>query len=77
MAEFQPYGRTTGAARARPKGRESPRDAAYMAHVAPGKTGTLVWQFTRPGELYYGCLVPAHFEAGIVGRIIVTKGSGK
>ena len=43
----------------------------YMAHVAPGKTGRLVWQFTRPGEFYYGCLVPGHFEAGMVGKVIV------
>src|ERR1041384_2545964 len=24
---------------------------AGMVHVAPGKSGSLVWQFTRPGEL--------------------------
>jgi uncharacterized cupredoxin-like copper-binding protein len=44
---------------------------AYMVHVAPGKTGTLVWQFTRAGEFNYGCLIPGHFEAGMVGRIRV------
>ena len=49
----------------------------YMAHVAAGKEGTMVWQFTKPGEFFYGCLVPGHFEAGMVGKIIVTKGSGK
>ena len=43
----------------------------YMAHVAPGKTETMVWQFTRVGEFHYGCLVPGHFEAGMVGKIIV------
>lgn len=46
-------------------------DEPYMAHVAPGKTGTIVWQFTRPGVFHYGCLVPGHFEAGMVGRITV------
>jgi uncharacterized cupredoxin-like copper-binding protein len=46
-------------------------DEPYMAHVAPGKTGQLVWQFTRPGEFHYGCLVPGHFEAGMVGKVIV------
>lgn len=44
----------------------------YMAHVAPGKTETMVWQFTKPGEFHYGCLVPGHFEAGMIGRIRVT-----
>jgi uncharacterized cupredoxin-like copper-binding protein len=43
----------------------------YMAHVAPGKTETMVWQFTRPGEFLYGCLVPGHFEAGMVGHVHV------
>jgi uncharacterized cupredoxin-like copper-binding protein len=47
-------------------------DEPYMAHVAPGKTGRVIWQFTKPGEYYYGCLIPGHFEAGMVGKINVT-----
>ena len=43
----------------------------YMAHVAPGKTEHFVWQFTKPGEFYYGCLIPGHFEAGMIGKVIV------
>lgn len=46
-------------------------DEPYMAHVPPGKSARLVWQFTRPGEFHYGCLVPGHFEAGMVGKVIV------
>ena len=46
-------------------------DEPYMAHVAPGRTERIVWQFTRPGEFYYGCLVAGHFEAGMIGRIVV------
>jgi uncharacterized cupredoxin-like copper-binding protein len=46
-------------------------DEPYMAHVAPGARGEIVWQFTRAGELHYGCLVPGHFEAGMRGRISV------
>jgi uncharacterized cupredoxin-like copper-binding protein len=46
-------------------------DEPYMAHVAPGKTETIVWQFNKPGEFHYGCLVPGHFEAGMIGRIRV------
>jgi len=44
---------------------------AGMVHVAPGNSGSLVWQFTRPGEFHYACLVPGHFEAGMVGTIKV------
>jgi uncharacterized cupredoxin-like copper-binding protein len=47
-------------------------DEPYMAHVAPGKTETFVWQFTKAGEFYYGCLVPGHFEAGMLGKVKVT-----
>jgi uncharacterized cupredoxin-like copper-binding protein len=47
-------------------------DEPYMVHVAPGKTETMVWQFTKAGEFYYGCLVPGHFEAGMVGKVRVT-----
>lgn len=25
----------------------------------------------RPGEFHYGCLIPGHFEAGMIGRINV------
>ena len=46
-------------------------DEAYMAHVAPGKTERIVWQFTKPGEFFYGCLIPGHFEAGMIGKLIV------
>jgi len=46
-------------------------DEPYMAHVGPGKTAEIVWQFTKAGEFYFGCLIPGHFEAGMVGKIIV------
>lgn len=46
-------------------------DEPYMAHVAPGEEGEIVWQFTRAGEFYYACLVPGHLEAGMIARIIV------
>lgn len=46
-------------------------EEAHMAHVAPGESGEIGWQFTRAGEYYFGCLIPGHFEAGMVGRITV------
>jgi uncharacterized cupredoxin-like copper-binding protein len=48
-------------------------DEPYMAHVPPGKTETIVWQFTKGGEFHFGCLLPGHFEAGMVGKINVTQ----
>ncbi len=46
-------------------------DEPHMVHVAPGKSGEIGWQFTRAGEFYYGCLIPGHFDAGMIGRIRV------
>lgn len=46
-------------------------DEDYMAHVAPGKEGEIVWQFTRTGEFHYACLVPGHMEAGMIAKITV------
>ena len=48
-------------------------DEPYMAHVQPGKKAEIVWQFTKPGEFHYGCLIPGHFEAGMIGKVVVTK----
>jgi len=44
---------------------------ANMAHVKPGAKGEIVWQFTKPGEYQFACLIPGHYEAGMVGRVIV------
>ena len=46
-------------------------DEPYMAHAAPGRTETMVWQFTEAGEFRYGCLVPGHLEAGMLGTLKV------
>ena len=46
-------------------------DEPYMAHVAPGQQGEIVWQFTQPGEFYYACLVSGHMEAGMIAKITV------
>jgi uncharacterized cupredoxin-like copper-binding protein len=39
--------------------------------LEPGKSGELVWQFTRPGTVDFACLQPGHFDAGMRGRIAV------
>ena len=51
---------------------EMEHEAAHMLHVAPGKTGEIVWQFNRAGTFNFACLIAGHFEAGMVGTIIVT-----
>ena len=49
-------------------------DGPYMAHVKPGGRQEMVWQFTKSGEFHYGCLIPGHLEAGMLGKITVIKG---
>jgi len=44
---------------------------ANMAHVKPGARGEIVWQFTPGGEYRFACLIPGHYEAGMVGKVIV------
>lgn len=47
-------------------------DEPYMAHVSPGKTADLVWLFNREGEFDFACLIPGHYQAGMVGKIRVS-----
>lgn len=40
--------------------------------VAPGKTGEVIWQFTKAGKVDFACLQPGHFDAGMKGIISVS-----
>lgn len=44
-----------------------------MVTVEPGKTGELVWHFTKAGTFDFACLQPGHFEAGMVGKVAVKR----
>ncbi len=46
-------------------------DEPWMAHIAPGERGEMIWRFNRPGEFQFACLIPGHFEAGMIGTIQV------
>jgi uncharacterized cupredoxin-like copper-binding protein len=46
-------------------------DEPYSAHVEPGGRGEIVWTFNRAGVFNYACLVPGHFEAGMIGKVTV------
>ena len=47
-----------------------------MVTVAPGKTGEIIWQFTKAGKVDYACLQPGHFEAGMKG-VVTVAGHGQ
>ncbi len=44
---------------------------AFMAHVPAGERGEIVWTFNRAGEFDFACLLPGHYEAGMVGHVTV------
>ena len=44
---------------------------ANMAHVKPGAKGEIIRQFTKAGEYQFACLIPGHYEAGMVGKVVV------
>ena len=50
-------------------------DEPYMAHVAPGKRGEIVWAFNRAGEFDFACLIAGHYQAGMVGKVRVLAAS--
>jgi uncharacterized cupredoxin-like copper-binding protein len=52
-------------------------DEPYMAHVPAGKRGEIVWTFNRAGEFDFACLLPGHYEAGMVGKIRVVAAAAK
>ena len=48
---------------------------ANMVTVAPGKTGEIIWQFTKAGKVEFACLQPGHYDAGMKGLVTVTGSS--
>lgn len=46
-------------------------DAPYMAHVPSGQRGEIVWTFNRVGTFQFACLLPGHYEAGMIGTVEV------
>ncbi len=47
-------------------------DEPYMAHVAPGQRGEIVWAFNRAGNFDFACLIAGHYQAGMTGTIRVS-----
>ena len=52
---------------------EMEHDDPNAVSVEAGKTGEFAWAFTKAGTFDFACLEPGHFEAGMKGRIRVTK----
>lgn len=45
-----------------------------MITLAGGASGEIVWQFTKAGKVDFACLQPGHYDAGMKGKVTVSKG---
>lgn len=50
---------------------ESGHTHAGMIHLKAGQTGNLVWKFTSAGNVFFACLQPGHYNAGMKGVVVV------
>lgn len=37
--------------------------------LEPGKSGEIIWKFTKPIKLEFACNIPGHYESGMMGKI--------
>jgi uncharacterized cupredoxin-like copper-binding protein len=50
---------------------EMEHDDPNARRIAPYNRDEMLWRFTKRGEFEFACLIPGHFEAGMVGKITV------
>ena len=58
------------------KNPEMEHDDANQITVQPGKSGEIIWQFTKMGKVNFACLQPGHYDAGMAGTVTVKKAKG-
>lgn len=58
------------------KNPEMEHDDANQITVQPGKSGEIIWQFTKTGKINFACLQPGHYDAGMAGTVTVNKAKG-
>ena len=46
---------------------------ANQVTVQPGKSGEIIWTFSRAGTINFACLQPGHYDAGMKGTVTVTN----
>lgn len=47
-------------------------DEPYMTHVPASETGEIIWTFNREGTFDFACLIAGHYQAGMIGSIVVS-----
>lgn len=56
---------------------EMEHEEENMATVLPGKSGEIIWHFTKAGKIDFACLLPGHYDAGMKGAVTVKAAAGK
>lgn len=44
-----------------------------MINLEPGKSGELIWKFSKAGQVSFACLYPGHYDAGMIGMVQVAS----
>ena len=47
-------------------------DEPNVLTLDPGQAGDLTWRFTAPASILYGCHLPGHYAAGMVGTLSIS-----
>ncbi|WP_336054904.1 cupredoxin domain-containing protein [Nitratireductor sp. CH_MIT9313-5] len=50
---------------------------ANAVRLQPGEEGELVWSFTNGGNFEFACLIPGHYESGMVGSLDVNDAAAQ
>lgn len=53
------------------KNPEMEHDDPNAQRLTPKQAKEIVWKFTKAGTFEFGCLIPGHREAGMIGKVIV------
>lgn len=59
------------------KNPEMEHDDPNMVSLGPGKSGEVIWHFTKAGKVDFACLQPGHYDAGMRGTVNVSKTAGQ
>lgn len=47
-------------------------DDPNSIRLVPGKSGDIIWKFSKTGTFTFACLIPGHYEAGMHGELSVS-----
>ena len=50
---------------------EMEHDDPNGKRVKPNEKNEILWRFTKRGEFEFACLIPGHYQAGMLGKVVV------